>query len=178
MKTLKRKVCILILAIIFYVLQTTLCKTIAIASISPNIMIIIPICFGYFKGKNEGIYAGFVTGLLYDLFFTSVFGFSILAYTYIGFISGIFQKEYNQNSMLIPMIITVVSTFSYDFLVYIGGFLLFNKLDLFYYLGRIIIPGTIYTLITMALAFKPMYYLSIFFEKKDRRKVTEYVSGN
>lgn len=175
---MKRKICITLLAIVFYCLQTTLFKTLAIASISPNIMILIPICFGYFKGTNEGIFAGCVTGLLYDLFYTSVLGFSILVFTYVGYIAGLFQKEFDQKRMIIPMIITVIATFCYDFLMYIGGFLLFNKLDVFYYVGRIIIPGMMYTLAAMAVLFKPMYFLSGIFEKKDRRKVTEYVSGN
>ncbi len=175
---MKRKICIIILALVCYCLQTTFFKTIAIASISPNIMILIPICFGYFKGKGEGIFAGCVTGLIYDLYYTSLLGFSILAFTYIGYIAGLFQKEYDQKRMIIPMIITVVASFCYDFLVYIGGFLLYNKLDVFYYVGRIIIPGTMYTAACMALLFKPMHFLSGVFEKKDKRKVTEYVSGD
>lgn len=175
---MKRKICIALLAIIFYCLQTTLIKTISIASISPNIMILIPICMGYFKGSNEGIYAGFVTGLIYDLFYTSLFGFSMLAFTIIGYISGLFQKDYDQKRMFIPMIITTISSFSFDFLMYIGGFLLHNKLNMFFYIGRIIIPGTMYTLAMMAILFVPMSFLSKLFEKKDRRKVTEYVSRN
>jgi rod shape-determining protein MreD len=133
---------------------------------------------GYFKGSKEGIYAGFVTGMLYDLFYTTLFGFSILSFTIIGYISGLFQKEYDQKRMIIPMIITAISSFVFDFLLYIGGFLLHNKLNVFYYLGRIIIPGTMYTLAMMAVLFVPMSFLSSVFEKKDRRKVTEYVSGN
>ncbi|MDD6570935.1 MAG: rod shape-determining protein MreD [Thermoflexaceae bacterium] len=175
---MKRKLCITALVIVFYCLQTTFCKTIAIASVSPNIMILIPICFGYFKGKDEGIFAGCVTGLMYDIFYTSVFGFSILAFTYVGYIAGLFQKEFDQKRMIIPMIITAMASFCYDFLIYIGGFLLFNKLDVIFYVVRIIIPGMMYTLAAMAVLFRPMYFLSGIFEKKDRRKVTEYVSGN
>lgn len=175
---MKRKLCITALAIVFYCLQTTFFKTISIASISPNIMILIPICFGYFKGKDEGIFAGCITGLICDLFYTSVFGFSILAFTYTGYIAGLFQKEYDQKRILIPMIITVIASFSYDFLIYIGGFLLLNKLDVLYYVGRIIIPGVMYTSAVMAVIYRPMYFLSGVFEKRDNRKVTEYVSGN
>lgn len=175
---MKRKICIAALAIIFYCLQTTACKAIAIASISPNIMLVIPICFGYFKGSDEGMYAGFVTGLLYDVFYTPIFGFSILAFSVVGYIAGLFQKEYDNQRILIPMIIVAIAAFSYEFLIYIGGFLLYNKLNLFYYMGRIIIPGTMYTLASMAVLFRPMIFLNKIFEKKDRRKVTEYVSGN
>lgn len=175
---MKRKICIVIMAILFYCLQTTVCKTIAIASISPNIMLIIPVCFGYFKGSEEGMFAGFVTGLLYDLFYTSIFGFSILAFSVVGYIAGLFQKEYDNRRMLIPMIIIAISSFVYEFLIYIGGFLLYNKLNVFYYLGRIIIPGTMYTIAAMAVLFRPMIFFNRIFEKKDRRKVTEYVSGN
>lgn len=175
---MKRKICILILSVVFYCLQTTLFKTLSIASISPNICIFIPICFGYFKGHKEGIYAGFVMGLLYDIFYGSLFGFSILAFTYMGYIAGMFTKDYDQKRILIPLIITVISAFSYDFLIYVGGFLLYNKLNVFYYMGRIIIPSVIYTVFCMIIFYKPMQLLNKVFEKKDRRKVTEYVSGN
>lgn len=175
---MKRKICILVLVIVCYCLQTNFYRTIAIASITPNIMILIPICFGYLKGKEEGIYAGFVTGLMYDLFYSTLFGFSMLAFTYVGYIAGLFQKEYDQKRIIIPMIITICATFSYDFLIYIGGFLLYNKLNVFYYVGRIIIPEVMYTILCMAILFRPMSFLSKIFEKKDKRKVTEYVSGS
>lgn len=175
---MKRKICIFALVVVFYCIQSNFYRTIAIASITPNIMILVPICFGYLKGKEEGIYAGFIAGLMYDLFYSTLFGFSILAFTYVGYIAGLFQKEYDQKQILIPMIITIASTFSYDFLVYIGGFLLNNKLNVFYYVGRIIIPEIMYTMACMAILFRPMSFLSKIFEKKDKRKITEYVSGS
>ena len=139
---MKRKICIILLTICFYCLQTTLCKSIAIADISPNIMLVIPICFGFFKGSKEGIFAGEVGGII------------------------------------IPLLITLVSTFSYDFLIYVGGFLLYNRLNMLYYLGRIIIPGTMYTCAMMILLYRPMHYLDRLFDPRDRKKVTDYVSRN
>lgn len=166
------------MTICFYCLQTTLCKSIAIADISPNIMLVIPICFGFFKGSKEGIFAGVVGGILMDAFYTSIFGFSVLFLAWIGYMAGTFTKEYNQERMIIPLLITLVSTFSYDFLIYVGGFLLYNRLNMLYYLGRIIIPGTMYTCAVMILLYRPMHSLDRLFDPRDRKKVTDYVSRN
>ena len=55
---MKRKICELLLIIVFYVLQCTAGRVLAIGGISPNFLIIIPVLFGFLNGKTEGIYTG------------------------------------------------------------------------------------------------------------------------
>ena len=66
---MKRKIGELILIIFFYLLQVTLGRVIAIGGIKPNLLIILPVLFGFLHGKNEGMYVGFFAGFFYDLFF-------------------------------------------------------------------------------------------------------------
>lgn len=57
---MKRKIGELILIIFFYLLQVTLGRVIAIGGIKPNLLIILPVLFGFLHGKNEGMYVGFL----------------------------------------------------------------------------------------------------------------------
>ncbi len=61
---MKRKIGELIIILLFYLFQVTLGRVISIAGIMPNLLIIIPVIFGYFNGKNEGMFAGFFAGQL------------------------------------------------------------------------------------------------------------------
>lgn len=94
---MKRKIGELILIIFFYLLQVTLGRVIAIGGIKPNLLIILPVLFGFLHGKNEGMYVGFFAGFFYDLFFSGLFGFTSLVFVYIGYCSGIFYSEIRRN---------------------------------------------------------------------------------
>ena len=70
---MKRKIGELIIILLFYLFQVTLGRVISIAGIMPNLLIIIPVIFGYLNGKNEGMFTGFFAGALYDLSASSLF---------------------------------------------------------------------------------------------------------
>lgn len=175
---MKRKICLIILILIFYSLQGTFCKAISLGGISPDLLIIIPVCFGYFKGKREGMFAGVVSGLLFDLFYAEIYGFSMLAFTYAGYFAGMFSREYNERRIILPLILTGISEFLYEFMIYVGGFLIHNKLDIVFYTTKIIIPSTIYTMIACLAVFRFLLLCNRLFEHKEKRKVSDYAKGN
>lgn len=170
---MKRKICELILILFFYLLQSTLGRAISIGGISPNFLIILPVVFGFLKGKNEGIYVGFMCGLMYDLFTYDIIGFSSIMLMIAGYWSGFYCQEYNETEMIIPMAIFIVSSFGFGFISYVGNFLLHNKLDVMYYVTRIIIPETIYTLVVTIVIYKPLVFINSKFDKKDKRSVAK-----
>lgn len=175
---MKRSICLTVFILIFYGLQGTFCKAISLGVISPNIMIIIPVCFGYFKGRKEGMFTGLLSGLLFDLYYTPVYGFSALAFCYAGYSAGMFHREYNERRYIIPLAVTGAAEFAYEFLIYIGGFLLHNKLNVMFYATRIIIPSTVYTMLVCLVLFRPLLLCSRLFEHREKRKVSDYVKGN
>ena len=117
---MKRKVTELVIILLVYLIQGTFGRTIAIGGIVPNLLIILPVLFGFFKGKNEGMFVGFFAGIMYDLFFSGLFGFSVLVFVYVGYYSGMFYKEYEKVEVLIPLAMVMLSDFIYEFLSYIG----------------------------------------------------------
>ena len=79
---MKRKITELIIILFFYIMQVSAARVISIANISPNWLIIMPVFFGFFCGKNDGMFAGFFAGIMYDLFYSGLFGFTALIFIY------------------------------------------------------------------------------------------------
>ena len=156
---MKRKVAEIILILLFYLIQVTFGDAIGIGGITPNLLIILPVLFGFFKGRNEGMLVGFLSGVMYDLFFSSLFGFSALVFVYIGYFSGIFYKEYEKVEVLIPLAMIMASDFVFEFLSYIGNFLLHNRLNVDFFLRRFIMPEVVYTLVVELVLY---YHLMMF----------------
>ena len=89
-----RKIVLFVLISICFVLQTTVFHIFSFGNIGPNLLLIVVTSFGLMRGKKEGMYIGFFSGLLIDIFCGFYLGFYALLYMYIGYISGLFQKRF------------------------------------------------------------------------------------
>ena len=69
---LRRKFSVFVIITVCFLLQTTLFQTLSLASISPNLLIVVTSAFGFMRGRKEGMWTGFFCGLLLDIFFGSV----------------------------------------------------------------------------------------------------------
>ena len=85
---MRRKIVTGILILVSILLQSTVCQMISIASIKPNLLIILTVSFGLMRGRKDGMLIGFLCGLLTDLFFESTLVFNALIYTWVGYFSG------------------------------------------------------------------------------------------
>lgn len=90
---MKRKITELIIILFFYIMQVSAARVISIANISPNWLIVMPVFFGFFCGKNDGMFAGFFAGIMYDLFYSGLFGFTALYFYLHRIFFGIFLSE-------------------------------------------------------------------------------------
>lgn len=171
---MKRKIIELILIVIFYVFQTTLGRFISVGGITPDFLIILPIIFGFLNGKNEGIFVGFFAGLMYDLINYDVVGFSALVFMYAGFFAGCYYQKYEESEIMFPIMLVCIGNTGFEFISYIGNFLLHNRLDVLYYMYRIILPETVYTLLVMIIIYKPLTFLNPRFDSKSRRRANSF----
>ena len=73
---MRRKLILAVLILLAFVLQGTVFQTLSIASIVPNLLLILTVSFGFMRGKKEGMFVGFFCGLLIDIFYGSMIGFS------------------------------------------------------------------------------------------------------
>lgn len=91
---MRRKITVFLIIAVCYLLQSTVFQALSFASISPNLMIVVVSAFGFMRGKKEGLWIGFFTGLLLDIFTGSILGFYALLYMYVGYFNGFFRKMF------------------------------------------------------------------------------------
>ena len=115
---MRRKIVLAITIIVCFLLQCTVFKALAIASISPNLLIVVVASFGFMRGKKEGLFVGFFSGLLLDVMFGSVIGFYALIYMYIGYMNGFFKRIFFPDEVKLPLALIAVSDFFCNLLIY------------------------------------------------------------
>ena len=163
---MKRKITVILMIFFCFILQSTLFQQFAIASIVPNLLLIITVSFGFIRGKKEGIWIGFLCGLLMDLSVGTI-GVNALFYTAIGYINRCFYHIFYDDDIRMPIFFVAVSDLAYGIAVYASMFLLRGRINFFYYLRRIIIPEVLYTLVMTILLYKIIYRLNQWLEKTE-----------
>ncbi len=143
---MKRNIILFFVILFGFVLQTTLFQTLSFGGISPNILIIITVSYGFMHGKKCGMVVGFICGLLMDIFYGSVLGFYALVYLYIGAANGVFHSIFYQDDIKLPLVLILVSDFAYSFTCYILLYLLRGRFDFIFYFRKIIVPEIVYTI--------------------------------
>lgn len=155
---MQRKIVLAVMIIVTFLLQSTLFQWLSIASSVPNLLLILTVSFGFMRGKKEGIMVGFFCGLITDLFFGNLFGFSALVYMYIGYLNGFFCKVFYDDDIKVPMLLVAVSDIAYGVTVYVLQFLLRGRLQMFSYVRHVMFPELIYTVVLT------MIFYRIFFK--------------
>ena len=161
-----------------FLLQCTLLQAISIASITPNLMLVLTVSFALMRGKREGMFVGFLSGFLADLFFGSVghgVGFYTLLYTYVGYLNGFCCRIFYDDDIKMPILLVCGSELAVNVIVYAFLFLLRGRTNFFFYLGRIIIPEVIYTAIVTMICYRPLLALNRKLEKAEQRSVDSFV---
>lgn len=168
---MKRKIIELLIILFFLALQCTLGRFISLNGIAPNFLIILPVIFGFLNGSNEGIVVGFVSGLLFDVYSNNTIGFGALIFLFTGYLCGLFNQKYEESELFIPLCAIFAGDFMLNFLTYVFGFLLHNKLDIPFYLSRIIIPEAVYTVIVGLVLYPIFRPVNKLLDKRERKRV-------
>ena len=142
---MRRKAVIAVLIILCFILQCTVFQALALAGISPNLLLIVTTSLGFMRGEKEGMAVGFFCGLLTDIFFGSLFGFYALLYMFLGYGSGLFHMMFYDEDIKLPMVWIALSELVYGLSVYFFMFLMRSKFDFGFYFTHIILPELVYT---------------------------------
>lgn len=160
-------------------LQCTVMPAIAIASVTPNLMISFTVSFGLMRGKRSGMLIGFACGLLMDLMCMVlgyyVVGFRAFIYMYIGYLCGYCYRIFYDDDVKMPVLLTAGSDLAYGILVYASQFLLRGRVDFFFYLRRVILPEVIYTVVLTLVLYRFFLFLNRKIEKASKRSVDSFV---
>ncbi|SER53384.1 rod shape-determining protein MreD [Lachnobacterium bovis] len=167
---MRRKVTLFLLISICFVLQTTICKSIAFADIAPNLLLIVIATFGFMRGRREGMFIGALSGLLVDIFFGPYLGLNTLLYMYIGYINGLFKKYFYPDDINLPLILIAGSDWLLNTTLYLFVFIGRRRFDYFYYLKTIIVPEMVYSTIVTVFVFFLLVRLNEWIEKEEKRR--------
>lgn len=142
---LKRFVITVVIMLACYLLQCTLFPSLELASVKPNLLLIVTAAYGFMRGPKTGMWIGFFSGLLIDIQFGTVLGLYALIYLMIGYVNGLFSETYFDEDIKLPLLLIAGSEFVYGLLIYFLMFMLRGEFDFVYYLMHVIIPELIYT---------------------------------
>lgn len=167
---MKRFISTAVTILLCYILQCTVFRRLALADVVPNLLLIITVASGYMRGRKEGMYTGIVCGLLIDLIYGDIIGICALTYMFIGYLNGVANKIYYRDDFTIPILLVGFSDFIYNFLYYVFMFLLRNKLNLFFYMWRIMLPELVYTVLVSVVLYKLLHKGNQLLEKSEEKE--------
>ncbi len=172
---MRRKIVVLLIIIVCFLLQTTVFQALAFASISPNLLVVVVSAFGFMRGRKEGMWIGFFCGLLLDIFYGSRIGFYGLVYMYIGYLNGLFRKRFFPDDIKLPLILIAASDLACNLIVYLFQFFMRGRFQFGYYLLRIILPELVYTILVTVFLYFAILKINQKLERIEKRSARKFV---
>lgn len=160
--------------IINFILQTTIFHNMQIQGVFPNTSLIIITSYSLLRGRKEGILMSLFSGSLFDILFSSFYGFYTLPLIAISYFIGGYQEDFYRENYILPVFFCTLASFlheSYFFLIEItfrGGF------DIVFFAVKVILPTTIYTGALTIPIYRLLFSLNEYFELKEKYKYRRY----
>jgi rod shape-determining protein MreD len=140
--------------IICFLLQNTVLSSFNIGGIVPDLIVILIVSVAYQRGRIHGMFMGIVGGLLLDITFGSLFGVYALAYMFIGYVCGMFNKYYIRFDTMLPLSMIALSEFAFSLYSYLVNLLIIGRFDIGYYIRRIMLPKVCFTVLAAIILYK------------------------
>ncbi|MGN0170310.1 MAG: rod shape-determining protein MreD [Lachnospiraceae bacterium] len=169
-----RKIIEILMSIICFVLQITLFKRLQIASVSPNLLIVLVASLGFMKGKREGVILGFISGFFVDLYYSQVMGVYTLLYMLIGYLNGFFKNEFFPEDIKLPMLLISMSDFVLNCLTYLIFFAFRTEAAFTYYLVNIVIPELVYTMLVSFVLYLLILKINQEIERYEKKSASKF----
>ena len=164
-----RKITMLFLILIAYLIQSTMIRILPMGGVAPNLLIILTSCFGFMRGKKDGMFIGFISGLIIDILFGGLIGFYALVYMVIGYLNGKFASIFYPEDVKLPVVLITSSELVYCFVIYMFRFLIQGRIRFGYYFLHIILPEIVYTIFVTIIVYKVILYINEWLEDHERR---------
>ena len=175
MKSIKRKLVAVILILVCFLLQTTVVPYVTIGDIGPNLLIVLVASFGFMRGKKGGLVMGFLCGLLYDIQFSEIIGFYALIYMLLGYANGYFKKFFFEEDIKLPLVLIASSEFLFGITIYVLSFMLKSDFHFLHYLGHVIMPELVYTILVTLILYPVILKINKKLEDEEKRSASKFV---
>ena len=174
-KQLKRTAICALIIVACFLLETTVFRYLRLASIIPNLLIVVTSSFGFMRGRREGLFIGFACGLLKDLSGGGIVGFYALIYMLLGYGNGFFRRVFYDEDIKLPLVLIAVSDFLGSLATYVFLFMLRSDFRFGYYLGHIIMPELIYTILVTLILYQIILHINRRLEEEEKRSASKFV---
>lgn len=85
-----------------------------------------------------------------------------------GYVNGICTKYYYEDYITLPLVLCVLNELAYNLYLYMFSFLIRGRLDFGYYLVNIILPETIFTVVTTLAVYRLFLFISRKLEEMEK----------
>lgn len=155
-----------ILIVVFFLLQCSFFSQFSLADVVPNLLIILTASVAIINGSLEGCLVGFFSGLLMDAVFGPYLGMYALGYLICGYLTGIGNRVFYKEDITFPILMIAAADLFYGFYMYVFGFMIRGRLNILFYIRRIILPETVYTVIIAIFLYRLILTISEHQKKK------------
>lgn len=111
--------CLILTFFIIYFLQANFFTWFNIATIMPNVYVILVLFIGLFVKRKIGLACGIGVGLYLDIVLGKTIGTSALALGIVGLLGEILSKNFSKDSRFIVCLMVIGTTAVYEIIVYL-----------------------------------------------------------
>ena len=102
-------------------------------------------------------------------------GFYALIYTVIGYLNGTFHRMFFDDDIKFPLILIGVSDLVYGLAVYVCLFMLHGEFIFSYFLGHVILPELVYTILVTLILYQIILHVNRRLEAEEQRSASKFV---
>ena len=176
LKKLVINIVLILVALIIYYLQSNFFTWFNIAGVMPNLFVIFVLFVGLFASRTVGTIYGVAIGLFLDLLLGLQVGINAVTLGLIGFLAGVFDKNFSKDSRMTIMIMVLGSTFLAEALNYLLNYMFLSiNVEIVNFIIILVIEiiyNLILTIILYPLMQKTGYYIEN--EYKGNKILTRY----
>ena len=165
----------LAVATLAFLLQCCFFARIPFLSVCPNLLLASCAAFGFMRGEGEGIMMGTLCGLLMDVFFSPVIGFYTMLFMLAGYANGKLNAYFYPANLWLVIASVSCSDFFIGLIQYAIFFLLRGRFHFLWYLGHIILPETVFTLIAALIHYPLLLFVNLRLEEMEIKEARKFV---
>ena len=176
MKKLVINIVLILVALIIYYLQSNFFTWFNIAGVMPNLFVIFVLFVGLFASRTVGTIYGVAIGLFLDLLLGLQIGINAVTLGLVGFLAGVFDKNFSKDSRMTIMIMVLGSTFLTEALNYLLNYMFLSiNVEIVNFIIILVIE-TIYNLILTIILYPLMQKTGYYIENeyKGNKILTRY----
>lgn len=145
---------LLLIIIVNFILESTIIHYFNIFGVVPNTALIVTVIIALLKGKNVGSIVGLISGLLQDIIFSPVIGINGFILFFTGFLIGFMEGKLSKDNILIPIMLTLISTIGYHLLYSLFLYFLAYNIPIIAFFKEVVLFEMVYNGVISVLVFK------------------------